>query len=164
MQGSLQFTEFKYRYSAGNDAHILFSVSIREKELQPVIDRLQNCGFVVDNITNMAAVQMHLRHLAGGRARSYTGEIQHEQIYQVDFPEKVGALQTFLGLVSPKWDITLFHYRKSGARTTKLLLGMRVIPREEDELKLVFGQLKQQEFSFTKIDGEVKRLFDMFIQ
>eukprot|EP01023_Acetabularia_acetabulum_P051426 TRINITY_DN5681_c0_g2_i3.p1 TRINITY_DN5681_c0_g2~~TRINITY_DN5681_c0_g2_i3.p1 ORF type:complete len:622 (+),score=117.01 TRINITY_DN5681_c0_g2_i3:102-1967(+) len=165
VQGALQFTEFKYRYSAGANAHILFSVSLRQQEeLDAMMERLQGCGISVDNITKNNAVQMHLRHLAGGRARSYTGEIQHEQIYQVDFPEKVGALQTFLGLVSPRWDITLFHYRKSGAIITKLLLGMRVLPCEEDELQAVFDELKQKDFSFSKIEGEAKRLFDMFIQ
>jgi hypothetical protein len=30
-----------------------------------------------------AGLQIHLRHLVGGRARSYMGEIPNERIYQV---------------------------------------------------------------------------------
>ena len=61
-----------------------------------------------------ATLQIHLRHLVGGRARSYTGELPHERIFQVDFPERPGALRKFLGVFSPDFLLTLFHYRKTG--------------------------------------------------
>ena len=35
---------------------------------------------------------------------------------QVVFPERPGALRTFLSIISPKFNITLFHYRKSGVQ------------------------------------------------
>lgn len=60
------------------------------------------------------AFQIHLRHLVGGRARSYTGELPHERIFQVDFPERPGALRKFLAVFSPGFLITLFHYRTTG--------------------------------------------------
>jgi len=50
----------------------------------------------------------------GGRARSYMGEMPHEKIYQVEFPERPGALKKFLSVLQPQWNITLFHYRQSG--------------------------------------------------
>lgn len=34
---------------------------------------------------------------------------------QVDFPERPGALSKFLGPLSPRWNVTLFHYRRTGA-------------------------------------------------
>ena len=58
--------------------------------------------------------QVHLRHLAGGRARSYTGGIPWERIFNTTFPERAGALRTFLKAVSPTWNVTLFHYRDTG--------------------------------------------------
>jgi hypothetical protein len=111
-----------------------------------------------------ALVQVHLRHLAGGRARSYTGRIEHEKILQVQrsvrtavltyrpaccehvsavaaactvhdhgtplwqvvFPERPGALRRFLDVVSPAWNVTLFHYRNSGNRESSVLLGVQV--------------------------------------
>ena len=51
----------------------------------------------------------------GGRARSYTGELPSERIFQVDFPERPGALRKFLAVFSPDFLITLFHYRETGA-------------------------------------------------
>ena len=53
----------------------------------------------------------------GGRARSYTGELPSERIFQVDFPERPGALRKFLAVFSPDFLITLFHYRETGAHT-----------------------------------------------
>ena len=63
---------------------------------------------------NSLHFQVHLRHLVGGRARSYMGELPHEKIYQVEFPERPGALRQFLSVLQPEWNITLFHYRRSG--------------------------------------------------
>ena len=60
-------------------------------------------------------LQVHLRHLVGGRARSFTGELPHERIIQVDFPERPGALRKLLAALDPEWNVTLFHYRKTGA-------------------------------------------------
>ena len=42
------------------------------------------------------------------------GELPHEKIYQVEFPERPGALRQFLSVLQPEWNITLFHYRRSG--------------------------------------------------
>ena len=60
-------------------------------------------------------LQVHLRHLVGGRARSFTGELPHERIIQVDFPERPGALRKLLAALDSDWNVTLFHYRKTGA-------------------------------------------------
>ena len=80
-------------------------------------------GLLFPGGTTMMAVstprcwpQIHLRHLVGGRARSYTGELPSERIFQVDFPERPGALRKFLAVFSPDFLITLFHYRETGAR------------------------------------------------
>ena len=34
---------------------------------------------------------------------------------QVEFPERAGALARFLSVVSPAFNVTLFHYRRTGA-------------------------------------------------
>lgn len=38
----------------------------------------------------------------------------HPTPSQVDFPERPGALRKFLGPISPRWNVTLFHYRRTG--------------------------------------------------
>ncbi len=74
----------------------------------------------------MEVAQLHLRHLVGGRARSYMGSVPDERIYQIIFPEKSGALIRFLDAISPTWNVTLFHYRSTGNRESSVLLGVQV--------------------------------------
>lgn len=35
------------------------------------------------DVSSMEVAQLHLRHLVGGRARSFTGSVPNEKIYQV---------------------------------------------------------------------------------
>jgi hypothetical protein len=42
----------------------------------------------------------------GGRS-----EIKEELVYRFIFPERPGALMNFLDAFSPRWNISLFHYR-----------------------------------------------------
>jgi hypothetical protein len=42
----------------------------------------------------------------GGRS-----EIKDELVYRFIFPERPGALMKFLDTFSPRWNISLFHYR-----------------------------------------------------
>lgn len=86
--------------------------------------------------------QVHLRHLVGGRARSFMGELPHERIFQVDFPERPGALRKFLSIVSPAFLITLFHYRKTGAMPSASVL---VVEATEQHHHLWFvGRVESQ--------------------
>ena len=50
------------------------------------------------------------------------GELPHEVIYQVEFPERPGALRKFLSVLRAPWNITLFHYRRSGEPGSEKLL------------------------------------------
>ena len=67
---------------------------------------------------NKKMVRIHLGHLVGGRARSYTDPLPYERILQADVPEQPGALRKVLGVLSPDFLITLFHYRKTGGHGT----------------------------------------------
>ena len=42
----------------------------------------------------------------GGRSK-----VEDELLYRFMFPERPGALLKFLNALSPRWNITLFHYR-----------------------------------------------------
>eukprot|EP00882_Tetradesmus_deserticola_P009548 GHRQ01010082.1.p1 GENE.GHRQ01010082.1~~GHRQ01010082.1.p1 ORF type:complete len:591 (+),score=253.76 GHRQ01010082.1:116-1888(+) len=80
----LNVTEFKYRFSAGASANILWSAGVRDRsEVTQAIERLQAAGMPTIDISGMDSARIHLRHLVGGRARSYMGEIPNERMYQV---------------------------------------------------------------------------------
>lgn len=161
--GSLSVTEFKYRYSAGALASILWSAGVKDKsEVGQVISGLEAAGMPTLDISNMEAARIHLRHLVGGRARSYMGEIPNERMFQVQFPERPGALRRFLSALSADWNVTLFHYRNTGNRESYVMLGMQVPPEQDRAFRKVQRSL-QDEFTFEELDGEERRVFNMFI-
>ncbi|KAF8072663.1 TD1 [Scenedesmus sp. PABB004] len=159
----LNVTEFKYRYSAGSSANILWSVGVRDKaEIGEIIARLADADMPTLDISHMESAQIHLRHLVGGRARSYTGEIPHERIYRVQFPERVGALSRFLEALScgagdAPLNVTLFHYRNTGNRESYVMLGLQV-PPEADRAWRRGVKALQDEFTFEELVGDERRI------
>ena len=81
---------------------------------------------------------------------------------QVQFPERAGALRKFLTAVSPKYNITLFHYRKSGNRASGILLGIQLPPAERAAFAEATAALGS-EFSFSELSGTARDVFEMFI-
>ncbi|EFJ50484.1 hypothetical protein VOLCADRAFT_88879 [Volvox carteri f. nagariensis] len=121
-----------------------------------------------DTVTFKVVVDVvHLRHLAGGRTRSYMGRIEAEKILQVVFPERPGALRRFLDVVSPAWNATLFHYRNSGNRESSVLLGVQVPSYDEERFQAALSSLRgagEEGFAFKELQGAVREVFDQFIQ
>lgn len=107
-------------------------------------------------------LQVHLRHLVGGRPRSFMGELPFERMFQVQFPERPGALARFLGVLDPAWNVTLFHYRQSGNNTSYVLLGIQVPPEADADFRRAQRKLKD-EFGFQEITGRAKDVFDSFL-
>ena len=49
-------------------------------------------------------------------------------VYRFEFPERPGALMTFLDKLGGRWNISLFHYRNHGADFGRVLAGFEVPP------------------------------------
>jgi hypothetical protein len=82
----IDITEFKYRYSVDRDAKILLSISAAEPALiKMAVEHLNKAAgdFVCVNVTDNALAQVHLRHMVGGRPRSYSGVIEDEKMVVV---------------------------------------------------------------------------------
>eukprot|EP00884_Botryococcus_braunii_P017652 jgi/Botrbrau1/4570/Bobra.60_2s0056.1 len=160
---NLQITELKYRYSAGEVAHVLWGLGYQHPaELEGLLERLNGAGMPTLDLSSHEPAQLHLRYLVGGRARSFTGALPHERLLQVEFPEKPGALRRFLDAVSPRWNITLFHYRNAGTITIKILVGIQVAPGTEADFRAAEASLAG-EYTFTELTGDLRKPFDMFI-
>lgn len=158
----VQVTELKYRFSAGSEAQIFWGAGIRDQsELGSMINALEAAGMPTQDVSKMEAAQLHLRHLVGGRARSFTGALPSERIYQITFPEKQGALHAFLRVVSPTWNVTLFHYRKSGNRESSVLLGLQLPSADKERFSRAIEVL--QGFVFKELGAEERKVFDKFI-
>ena len=128
-------TEFNYRYSAKKEAHIFVGVKLTkgESEKQALIARLSNSFEVFDMSDNSMAIT-HIRYMVGGHANA-----KNEVIYRFEFPERPGALLSFLKKVKTEWNISLFHYRNHGADYGRVLIGLQV--EDVKELESRFDEL-----------------------
>ena len=126
MLGKRSVTEFNYRYSDDNSANVFVGVQLSDgmTERQQIIADLHSSDFVVEDLTDNEVAKLHVRHMVGGRSPS----IENELLYRFEFPERPGALATFLNHMGHDWNITLFHYRNHGAAFGRVLVGMQVPP------------------------------------
>ncbi|KAJ0735999.1 putative threonine ammonia-lyase [Helianthus annuus] len=121
--GPISITEFKYRFNPNkNQALILYSVGVHTKtELQAMMERMKSFQLETIEFTNNDMVKDHLRHLMGGQSH-----VENELLCRFIFPEKPMALLKFLDVISPRWNISLFHYRSQGESGANVLVGIQV--------------------------------------
>ncbi|XP_074569047.1 threonine dehydratase 1 biosynthetic, chloroplastic-like [Curcuma longa] len=127
--GPMNITEFKYRYdSRKENALVLYSVGVHiDSELAAMVLRMEHAHLKTFNLTNDELAKDHLRYFMGGRSN-----VQNEILCRFIFPERPGALMKFLDSFSPRWNISLFHYRAQGETGANVLVGIQV-PREDLE-------------------------------
>ncbi|GER40078.1 L-threonine dehydratase biosynthetic IlvA [Striga asiatica] len=84
-----------------------FNVGLHtDLELEAMVRRMKSAQLHTINLTENDLVKDHLRHLMGGRSN-----VKDELLCRFIFPERPGALMKFLDALSPRWNISLFHYR-----------------------------------------------------
>ncbi|MGQ7819091.1 threonine ammonia-lyase, biosynthetic [Metapseudomonas furukawaii] len=130
--GRRQITEFNYRYSSGDAAHIFVGVQTHPQNdpRAALVQRLGDQGFPVLDLTENELAKLHLRHMVGGHAP----QLGDEMLLRFEFPERPGALFKFLDKLGGRWNITLFHYRNHGAADGRVLAGLAVPPAERAAL------------------------------
>jgi threonine dehydratase len=122
--GPLPVTEFNYRYSDAAAAHLFVGVGLRggHAERTRIVQTIRASGYPVVDLTDDEMAKVHVRFMVGGRARGLAGE----RLHSFEFPERPGALLSFLRQMSGRWSITLFHYRNHGAAFGRVLAGIQV--------------------------------------
>ncbi|KAL6337230.1 hypothetical protein AAG906_036544 [Vitis piasezkii] len=132
MVGHMNITEFKYRYNPHKEkALVLYSVGLHTVlELSAMVERMESSQLTTLNLTNDDLVKDHLRHLMGGRSH-----VENELLCRFVFPERPGTLMKFLDTFSPRWNISLFHYRGQGEAGANVLVGIQVPETEMTEFK-----------------------------
>ncbi|MEO1203774.1 MAG: threonine ammonia-lyase, biosynthetic, partial [Pseudomonadota bacterium] len=131
--GRRGITEFNYRYSPGDSAHIFVGVKLVGglDERAELLAKLTDDGYPVIDLSDNEMAKLHVRHLVGGRAAN----IANERLFRFEFPERPGALLEFLSAVGNQWNITLFHYRNHGSDYGRVLAGIDVPDNERDRLE-----------------------------
>jgi len=122
--GRRGITEFNYRYADSSDAHVFAGVQLSngDQERDELLDKLQEEGYPVVDMTDNEMAKMHIRFMVGGHSHNLENEI----LYRFEFPERPGALLNFLSSMGKRWNISLFHYRNHGAAYGRVLVGIQV--------------------------------------
>ncbi|KAF9680199.1 hypothetical protein SADUNF_Sadunf06G0096400 [Salix dunnii] len=127
--GPMNISEFKYRSNSEKDAVVLYSVGLHTAfELEAMKKRMESSQLRTYNLTASDLVKDHLRYLIGGKSN-----VLDEVLCRFVFPERPGALMKFLDSFSPRWNISLFHYRGQGETGANVLVGIQVPQSEMDE-------------------------------
>ncbi len=139
MLGKRSVTEFNYRYSDSRSANVFVGVQLSEgiSERQKIITDLRDSSFTVEDLTDNEMAKLHVRHMVGGSSVSVEGEL----LYRFEFPERPGALATFLNKMGQGWNITLFHYRNHGSAYARVLAAIQVPSDESDSFQKYLDEL-----------------------
>ena len=154
--GQRNITEFNYRLNFTKEAHLFVGVGIESSaERREICQKLRAAGLSAIDLTDDEMAKLHTRHMVGGRANAV-----NEILYRFEFPERPGALINFLKTLEQSrlgWNISLFHYRNSGADAGRILVGIQVPPSE----RAIFAQtLKKINYPhYAESDNPAYRLF-----
>ena len=122
--GRRGITEFNYRYSDDDTAHVFAGVKLENgnEERQQILTSLGESGYEVIDLTDDEMAKLHVRYMVGGHAPV----VENEQLYRFEFPDRPGALSAFLNKMARGWNISLFHYRNHGSAYGRVLVGVQV--------------------------------------
>ncbi len=127
--GQRSVTEFHYRISDKNEAHVFVGLATDKRdESVTIAGAFAEHGFATVDLTDDELSKLHVRHMVGGRSQL----ADDERLYRFEFPERPGALMRFLSSMHPDWNISLFHYRNQGADYGRILVGIQIPSSEKD--------------------------------
>jgi threonine dehydratase len=126
--GPRNVTEFNYRMSGSDKAHVFLGLSTHGKgESAKIAAQFSQHQFQAIDLSHDELAKEHIRHMVGG----HSALSQDERLLRFEFPERPGALLKFLSLMRPGWNISLFHYRNQGADYGRILVGLQVPPKDD---------------------------------
>jgi threonine dehydratase len=152
--GPRSVTEFNYRISNKQQAHIFVGISTSSRgESKQIATLFEQHSFAALDLTHDELAKTHLRHLVGGHSEL----ANDERLYRFVFPERPGALMRFLSSMHPDWNISLFHYRNQGADYGRILVGIQVPKADKAQFKQFLATLAYP--CVDETDNPVYRLF-----
>lgn len=154
--GHRAITEFNYRYSHDEKAHIFVGVRLQQgqPELNAIIADLQKAGYWVQDLSDDEMAKVHIRYMIGGRpAKTF-----NEKLYSFEFPEYPGALIRFLNALGIHWNISLFNYRNHGADYGRVLCGFQL-----NEVDLISFIKHLDELGYTWRDESHNPSYQFFL-
>ena len=99
-----------------------------------LLSQMERGGFPCLDLSENEFAKVHLRHMVGGRlpasARTACAGECKELLYRFEFPERPGALMSFVDALHPGWSISIFHYRNHGADVGRIVVGV-LVPEQD---------------------------------
>lgn len=136
--GPRNVTEFNYRISSAQKAHVFVGLQIEQaRDSAKIAAEFKRNGFPTVDLTHDEMAKTHLRHMVGG----HSALAKDELLYRFEFPERPGALMRFLNTMRPDWNISLFHYRNQGADYGQILVGIQVPTGQKTEFKAFLSEI-----------------------
>jgi threonine dehydratase len=152
--GPRSVTEFNYRISDGDEAHVFVGIGTLDRsDSSAIAQTFVDAGFATVDLTHDELAKQHVRHMVGGR----TPMAADERLFRFLFPERPGALMRFLAQMRSDWNISLFHYRNQGSDYGRVLVGLQVPSSDEAALAAFLDDLGYPYEDET--DNPVYRLF-----
>ncbi|XP_076924485.1 threonine dehydratase 1 biosynthetic, chloroplastic-like [Bidens hawaiensis] len=139
--GKMNISQFNCRFEPEKkQSLVLYSVALHTKfEIQEMVERMESNKLKTIEVTNNGMLKDHLGHLMGGRTN-----VENELLCRFVFPERPGALMKFLHALSPRWNISLFHYHAQGGIGANVLVGIQVSSNDLDEFRYHANNLGYQ--------------------
>lgn len=126
-------TEFNYRLHKRAEAHILVGIHVSgEPDKLKFKQKMEKYGYMYTDLSGDDVAKEHIRHMIGGPSTAAA----NERLYEINFPERPGALNEFLKAVGNTWNISLFHYRGQGGDIGRVLMGFEAQDKKDLEAKL----------------------------
>lgn len=144
-------TEFNYRLQRRTEAHILVGINVSgQEDKKRFIQKMTKQGYRYLDLHNDDLAKEHVRHMIGG-----TGSKTHdEHLYEINFPERPGALGDFLQAIGDGWNISLFHYRGQGGDIGRVLIGFEAT--DIQKLELALGRAA---YDFAPVRSKAAKIF-----
>ncbi len=144
-------TEFNYRLHKRSKAHILVGINVTDnRDKQVFIQRMKEYDYKFIDLSEDDFAKEHIRHMIGGPSPEAT----QEYLYEINFPERPGALASFLKTIGDKWNISLFHYRGQGADIGRVLIGF-----EAQSKNLLEKALTATSYEFNIVTSKASDIF-----
>ncbi len=149
-------TEFNYRISDANNAHVFVGLTTAAKgESGKIAAHLCRHRFEALDLTHDELAKEHIRHMVGGHSML----AKDERLLRFVFPERPGALLKFLSLMRPGWNISLFHYRNQGADYGRILVGLQVPEADNTAFEEFLSTL-----GYPCVEETANPVYRMFLQ
>ncbi|MDD3762482.1 MAG: threonine ammonia-lyase, biosynthetic [Nevskiales bacterium] len=154
--GRRQVTEFNYRYSSADEAHVFVGVKITDGPEQrlALVESLRAHGYPVVDMTGNEMAKEHVRFMVGGRCPG----LADERLFRFEFPERPGAALDFLSAVGSRWNISMFHYRNHGAAYGRVLCGLQVPKQDWADCRKSLDAL-----GYAYVEESANPAYDLFL-